>query len=368
MTGDLISVVVTVHNTKLYLRKCIGSILGQTYGNLDIILVDDGSTDGCAELCDMFRKTDKRIRVIHQSAKGAAAARAEGMRIVRGKFVHFVDDDDWMDADMEEKMMQAQDRTDADVVISRHIVERGTPHFGGSGKCPPGVYDRARMEREIFPGMMSWNNTSERGIHPNLWMKLFRTETVRDAILRVDPRILKANDVAACYEALYAANKIVIIPERYYHYRLGRPKSITTSFVAKYYESMQALLDHLLSSPMAQRPEIARQIPRIMRSCLNYGMQGGCGRNVGDEAKIRAKLMSRLSQLEQNRTARRLQAHQNGHRTNSRGAMPGALNPARAPRATTRPSTPLAIRRVINRGSRVSTAQIGNRPLPQDIK
>jgi hypothetical protein len=197
-------------------------------------------------------------------------------------------------------MMKEQERTDADVVVSRHYLERGKTSFAGAGRCPPGVYDRAALERDVFPNMMSFNRSRERGIHPNLWMKLFRAETVRDAILRVDPRILKANDFAACYEALYAANRISITTGRYYHYRMGRPKSITTSYVAKFYESMIALLDHLLSSPMARNPLIARTIPSVVRGIMSYGMQGGSGRpSAGsEEARLKEVLLSRLTPVE----------------------------------------------------------------------
>ncbi|MDR0396065.1 MAG: glycosyltransferase [Oscillospiraceae bacterium] len=335
MSDELISVVVTVHNTKMYLPQCVRSILDQTYKNLEVILVDDGSTDGCAELCDRYGKEDSRVRVIHQGALGAAAARAAGMRAVKGDFTHFVDDDDWMDLNMEEEMLKAQRKSNADIVICGHYVERGgRSRKGGSGYfTQEGVYDRKRLEREIFPRMMSVNGTRERGIHPNLWMKLFRTETCRDAILRVDPRILKANDVAACYEALFAANKIVILPERYYHYRLGRPKSITTSYVEKYYESMLALLEHLASSPMAQRPEIAKQIPRIVRSCLSYGMQGGCGKG-GAESHVRTKLMTRLTQLEQS------------------GARRTIPRPARTPEAVSPPGNSNESARIAQRAPR----------------
>ncbi|MDR1598408.1 MAG: glycosyltransferase [Oscillospiraceae bacterium] len=300
MIADMISVVVTIHNTKMYLPKCVKSILDQTYKNLEIILVDDGSTDGCAELCDQYQAADPRVRVIHQAHLGAAAARAAGMRAATGEFTHFVDDDDWMDLNMEEETLKAQKKTGADVVVSAHFVERGgVTRKGGSGHCPQGIYDRKRMEREMFPVMMSVSGTIERGVHPNLWMKLFRSETCREAILRVDPRIRKANDVAACYEALYNANKIVIIPGRYYHYRLGRPNSITTAYITRYYESMLALLDHLLSSPMARNPAIARQIPHIMRASVNYGMKAGYGKDSAED-QLRHELMSRLRQLEHN--------------------------------------------------------------------
>ncbi|MDR1598410.1 MAG: glycosyltransferase [Oscillospiraceae bacterium] len=300
MIADMISVVVTIHNTKMYLPKRVKNILDQTYKNLEIILVDDGSIDGCAELCDQYQAADPRVRVIHQAHLGAAAARAAGMRAATGEFTHFVDDDDWMELNMEEEMLKAQKKTGADVVISSYFVERGgVTRKGGPGHCPQGIYDRERMERELFPVMMSINGTIERGVPPNLWSKLFRSETCREAILRVDPRIYKANDFAACYEALYNANKIVIIPDRYYHYRLSRPNSITTTCVTRYYESMLALLDHLLSSPMARNPAIARQILYVMRGSVSRGMKAGYGKDSAED-QLRRELISRLRQLEPN--------------------------------------------------------------------
>ena len=100
---EKISVIVPIYNVKEYLDKCISSICNQTYKNLEIILVDDGSTDGSATICDAFAKKDDRIVVIHKENGGLTSTRKAGVNIATGKYIGFVDGDDWIDEDMYEE-------------------------------------------------------------------------------------------------------------------------------------------------------------------------------------------------------------------------------------------------------------------------
>ena len=101
-TLPLISIIVPVYNVKNYLEKCLQSICGQTYKNLEIILIDDGSSDGSGELCDLFAQRDGRIKVIHQTNAGQSAARNRGLAVAQGELLGFVDSDDWIEPDMYE--------------------------------------------------------------------------------------------------------------------------------------------------------------------------------------------------------------------------------------------------------------------------
>ena len=112
----LISVIVPVYNVEKYLDKCVQSIVNQTYKNLEIILVDDGSTDHCPALCDEWAKKDERIQVIHKKNGGLSSARNTAIDVISGEYVIFVDSDDWIDLDMIASMLEFAETNDADIV------------------------------------------------------------------------------------------------------------------------------------------------------------------------------------------------------------------------------------------------------------
>ncbi len=117
MKGELISVIIPVYNVEPYLEKCVESVLAQTYEDLEVILVDDGSPDGCPALCDAFARRDSRVRVIHKENGGQGSARNRGLDIARGAYIGFVDSDDYIAPDMYEKLYTALTDTGADISI-----------------------------------------------------------------------------------------------------------------------------------------------------------------------------------------------------------------------------------------------------------
>ncbi len=117
MEKDLISVIVPVYKVEEYLEKCANSVLSQTYKNIELILVDDGSPDTCPEICDKIAKGDKRVKVIHKKNAGVSAARNDGIKVASGEFVAFVDSDDWIELEMYEKLINKQHETQADIVF-----------------------------------------------------------------------------------------------------------------------------------------------------------------------------------------------------------------------------------------------------------
>lgn len=111
--NPLITVIVPVYKVEKYLKECVDSILKQSYSELEIILVDDGSPDGCGKICDNYAKTDERIRVIHQQNKGLSSARNAGIDIATGQYITFVDSDDWISEDMIEILYQSMKKQKA---------------------------------------------------------------------------------------------------------------------------------------------------------------------------------------------------------------------------------------------------------------
>ena len=110
---ELISVIIPVYNVEKYIRECLDSIVNQTYKNLQIILVDDGSTDNSGKICDEFAKKDSRITVVHQENQGAGAAKNTGLELIEGEYFSIIDSDDYIDLSMYEKMVSLMKQYDS---------------------------------------------------------------------------------------------------------------------------------------------------------------------------------------------------------------------------------------------------------------
>ena len=114
---SLVSVIVPVYKVEKYLNRCVNSILNQTYKDLEVILVDDGSPDSCPEICDGYAQKDKRVKVIHKENGGQGSARNSGLDVARGEYILFVDSDDYIAKNLIEITLQKAERFDADMVI-----------------------------------------------------------------------------------------------------------------------------------------------------------------------------------------------------------------------------------------------------------
>ena len=123
MKNDKISVIIPVYNVEKYLRKCIDSVINQTYHNLEIILIDDGSLDNCGSICDEYCVIDERIRVIHKSNGGLSDARNAGLDIACGEYIGFVDSDDWIDPEMFEQLHKDLKSTGKDISVCGYLRE-----------------------------------------------------------------------------------------------------------------------------------------------------------------------------------------------------------------------------------------------------
>lgn len=145
-----LSIIVPVYKVEKYLPRCIDSILAQTFGDFELILIDDGSPDGCGRICDEYAQKDKRIVVIHQKNMGVSAARNAGLDIARGRYIGFVDSDDWIEPQMYEVMMDAIRENGADMAVCgvRYADEDGK--FTRADRLSEGVYTRAGLLEDVF--------------------------------------------------------------------------------------------------------------------------------------------------------------------------------------------------------------------------
>ena len=214
----MISIIVPVYNIELYLPRCIESIQQQTLKSLEIILVDDGSTDLSGEICDKYASQDKRIKVIHQKNCGQVAARNAGIKIATGEYIGFVDGDDWIEEDMFAVMYESMRVNDADIVMEGMVEEASGRQYYCKNVLPVGVYKTLEQRVYLYQNMMNCEQYFKLGIQPYLWNKLFRKEIVEKNMPFIDNRIKVGEDAAAVFAMLQASKCVVILPDCHYHY------------------------------------------------------------------------------------------------------------------------------------------------------
>ena len=217
--GEMISVIVPVYNVAAYLGECIDSILAQTYRELEIILVDDGSTDGSGEICDEYAARDDRVRVIHQENRGVSAARNNGFEAAHGAFIGFVDADDWIDPNMYKALVEAIG--DADLVCCGYMEY---PMGAGKISVPRGVKPAAPCGVEQALMHMYVRN----GYYVMVWNKLFRRQSLmrNGRFLMMDTSLYTGEDELWLMEVVTGCDKIAFVPEPLYHWR-PRAESVT---------------------------------------------------------------------------------------------------------------------------------------------
>ena len=211
-----LSVIVPVYNTEKYLRECVDSILAQTFTNFELILVDDGSTDGSGAICDEYAAKDPRVQVIHQQNGGITVARKSGVRVARGEYVTFVDSDDWIDKDMYRIMLTEEP---ADIVICNMI--RATSEGLFEIKCcvNPGKYDKRALIDRFYSVMLFDFDRCQPAVHPSLCNKLIRCEIIRNVINHVADGITYGEDALCSYTCMLDAEKIHVMDQGLYYYR-----------------------------------------------------------------------------------------------------------------------------------------------------
>lgn len=214
----LISIIVPIYKVEKYLRKCIESILNQTYENLEIILVDDGSPDNCSEICEEYAKKDNRIVVIHQENGGLSKARNTGLEIAKGEYIGFVDSDDYIASDMYETLYREIKENDAQMSICRfYIVDEDGNFLHDSIKInieeDIKILDKCEAMKEML---------IDKNIRGYVWTKLFKKECFENLKF---PEGKNYEDIAISINAFEKTDKVVFINKQKYYY-LQRETSI----------------------------------------------------------------------------------------------------------------------------------------------
>ncbi len=212
-----LSIIVPVYNAEEFLEKCLMSLKNQTLKDIEILLVDDGSTDNSYEICKSFEASDSRIRVFKQENSGQSAARNRALSVSKGEYIAFTDSDDWVDCDFYEKLLEAAIRYGADIACGSVIREKKS-----AGKIRVNY-----KEEKVY--LRAQEKIDAAGV-PNMcyvWNKVYRAGFLKSIDLRfVNGMVFEDTDFVT--RAVYYSNKIVTVPNTYYHYWTNENSTVRT--------------------------------------------------------------------------------------------------------------------------------------------
>ena len=252
MTKPKVSIIVPVYNTEKYLKRCINSIICQTLEDIEIIIVDDGSKDVCAKLCDEISKTDSRIKVVHKENGGLGFARNSGIEAVCGEYIGFVDSDDYIEPSMYETLYNKAKKCDADLAISGICFVDGNM-FSKSGECIKKTYfeedtifrkeDMTKLLLGVVGALPDEPDDSRYGV--SVCKNIFKASVIREGKIEfLSERKILSEDTLFMVDFVKKAKSAIGVPGAYYCY-CRNEDSLSKSYNKERFEKSMIFLDEL---------------------------------------------------------------------------------------------------------------------------
>lgn len=287
---SLISIIVPVYNTENYLEKCLYSLVNQTYKNIEIIIIDDGSPDNSMNIIQKFVLADNRVKVISQKNQGLSGARNTGMNNANGDYIMFIDSDDWIEIDTCEKAINASEKYNADVVFWSYIKE-----FSDSQKDNY-LFDKTEIiwsEKNInqlsrrMVGLVGDELANPQSID-NLvtaWGKLYKKSVIGD-VRFTDTKIIGTEDALFNIEVFLEINSAVYIPDLLSHYRKDNESSLTHNYKKKLVSRWREMYSRIKF--LLDRNDMSREYYDALKNRICFGLIG-LGINLAEDKKMSFK-------------------------------------------------------------------------------
>lgn len=253
-----LSIIIPIYNTEKYLIRCLDSVCRQEYDNLEIVLIDDGSTDSCGEICDRYAENDQRVIVIHKDNRGLVSARKEGLSRCSGDYVTYVDSDDWIEENAYEQIMDILENKSVDFLTCPFI--KDYVNFSSTRNDYPdeGYYDRQEIENIIWESQTTIPFYCQ-VISASLCTKIVKKEYLIKYQFSVPDEIELCEDMAVTLPMLCNANSIYVYKKAYYHYVQNR-ESMCWQQKRGAFDKFKLLYNHLNKITIESRTEIERYI------------------------------------------------------------------------------------------------------------
>lgn len=257
MSKYTISAIVPVYNTSVYLEKCVNSLLAQNYEHLEIILVDDGSTDESGKICDDYAQKYEQIICIHKENGGLVSAWKEGVLASKGEYLTFVDSDDWIDAGMLGQMSEHLTGNVGEMVLSDYMIAKEKESVAVYQTLIPGEYNRQRLEKEVFPRLLG---NEHRTITVSRCMKLISRELILENMKYASKDLSMGEDLAVMFPAFLDCNRIYAMDHKAYYYYRYVDSSMVHKYDRRLYESVELLIRILREVIADKQVNLSHQI------------------------------------------------------------------------------------------------------------
>ena len=254
------SVIVPIYNIEEYLKRCIDSVLSQTFLDFELILVDDGSPDHCPVICDAYQKEDGRIKVIHKKNGGLVSARQEGMKAAEGEYIFHLDGDDYIAPNALESAYEIIRQTNAEIV-SFSYTEAKKSGYGRKVDdiLPEGFYNKEEIKNKIYPVLLCDEN-----MHASryfIWGRAIKRELIAPFQYAVNTKISHGEDVSCIVPCFLKAEKVYVSRKNVYYYTV-RGDSLATNFKTKQITDIAKTIEHLHKYLEIAPPDFENQIAR----------------------------------------------------------------------------------------------------------
>ena len=260
----LFSIIVPIYNIEKYIRKCIDSVLSQSFDDYELILVDDGSPDNCPIICDEYAKRNSKIKVIHKENGGLVSARQAGIKVAEGDYIFNLDGDDALLPDALKTAHQIITETNADIVsFSYRTCINGEIGNVVEDLVEEGLYNKSQIEEHIYPNLLSNKNMEH--LFYFLWGKAIKKELILKHQLNVNPAISLGEDLSCIVPCFLDANTVYFSKKDVYLYTI-RNDSISTDFKTAQITQIEDVIFGLKSITANKPKDFEAQISRY--SCF----------------------------------------------------------------------------------------------------
>ncbi len=240
----MISVIVPVYNVAEYLNKCLDTLVNQTYSNLEIIIVNDGSTDNSYEICKEYADKYENVILIQQENAGLAAARQAGLEVATGEYIGFVDSDDWLELNMYEEFSKVIEESSPDIIFCNVYRDEDKKE---KRYLDDGYYNREELERYIFPRLLAGynENKEETTLRWCNWLRVYKKSLIDENNITFDKRFRRCQDLPFTFETTIRAKSYYYLGSSYLYHNRMNFESLSKGYTKNMWGLIKPLVEYL---------------------------------------------------------------------------------------------------------------------------